>query len=124
MRIMWNSVAPWVPTGYGTQTKQVVQRLLGAGHQVAISANYGWQGSIGEWNGCPVYPADHTVHYVKTGSGAGPHLVGADIETITLADLNHPGRQQASTLFVPRLPTSTLKRFDFTSPATAATQPN
>ena len=40
MRIMWNSVAPWVPTGYGTQTKQVVQRLLGAG--------------------CPVYPADHT----------------------------------------------------------------
>lgn len=70
------------------------------------------------------YPADHTVHYVKTGSGAGSHLVGADIETIALADLNHPGRQQASTLFVPRLPIANLKRFDFTSPATTATQPN
>ena len=57
---MWNSVAPWVPTGYGTQTKQAVQRLVAAGHDVAISANYGWQGSVGAWGDIPVYPADHT----------------------------------------------------------------
>lgn len=60
MRIMWNSVAPWVPTGYGVQTSQVVQRLAAAGHQVAVSANYGWQGSVGAWGDIPVYPSDHT----------------------------------------------------------------
>ena len=35
---MWLSVPPWAPTGYGTQTSQVVQRLANAGHQVAVSA--------------------------------------------------------------------------------------
>jgi len=26
-RILWNSNAPWAPTGYGMQTAQVVRRL-------------------------------------------------------------------------------------------------
>lgn len=69
------------------------------------------------------YPADHAVHYVKIGSGAGPHLVGPDIETVLLGDLDHPGRQQASTLLVPRLRSHQLTRFDFSSPAIATSQP-
>jgi glycosyltransferase involved in cell wall biosynthesis len=62
MRIMWNSVAPWVPTGYGTQTAQVCERLVRAGHDVAISANYGWQGQMAApWiPGVAVYGSDHT----------------------------------------------------------------
>ena len=60
MKIMWNSVAPWIPTGYGQQTAQVVPRLRAAGHDVAISANYGQLGGLGFWGDTLVYPADHT----------------------------------------------------------------
>jgi len=63
------------------------------------------------------YPADHEVHFDKTGAGAGPHLVAPDVETVTLRDLDHPGRAQASTLIVPRLGDAGL---DFERPAHAA----
>jgi uncharacterized protein YabN with tetrapyrrole methylase and pyrophosphatase domain len=49
------------------------------------------------------YPPDHNVHFDTTGSGAGPYLRAPDIETVALRDLDHPGRQQASTLIVPRV---------------------
>jgi uncharacterized protein YabN with tetrapyrrole methylase and pyrophosphatase domain len=65
------------------------------------------------------YPPDHTVHFVTTGAGAGP-LRGPDIETLRLAELDHPGRHQGSTLFVPRLVPLERGRFDFDSPALAA----
>jgi hypothetical protein len=68
------------------------------------------------------YPPDHTVHYVKTGAGAGPHLTGADIESALLRDLNHPGRQLGSTLFVPRVAGTARGRLDFVSPALDRTQ--
>ena len=41
MKITWASNAPHAPTGYGTQTRQMVKRLLADGHEVAIAANYG-----------------------------------------------------------------------------------
>jgi glycosyltransferase involved in cell wall biosynthesis len=56
MRILVHSNAPWVPTGYGQQTAQLVQRLAADGHEVAISAFYGLQGAKLEWNGITVYP--------------------------------------------------------------------
>lgn len=56
MRISWWSNAPWCPTGYGTQTAQVVRRLAAEGHEVAVSANYGLQGQMLEWEGVPIYP--------------------------------------------------------------------
>ena len=43
MKITWASNAPWAGTGYGTQTKQVVDRLVKDGHDVAIVANFGLQ---------------------------------------------------------------------------------
>lgn len=44
MRITWASNAPWTPTGYGTQTRQVVKRMVRDGHTVAVAANYGLDG--------------------------------------------------------------------------------
>ena len=43
LRILWYSNAPFAPTGYGTQTAQVVQRLT-KNHEVAIHAMYGIEG--------------------------------------------------------------------------------
>lgn len=58
--------APWVPSGYGTQTKLWVRKLTEMGHEVAISSFFGQQGSPGEWEGHMVYPA-------------GMHPYGADV---------------------------------------------
>jgi hypothetical protein len=55
VRIGWTSNAPWAPTGYGTQTTEIVPRLAADGHKVAIMANYGFAGSVMEWRpGIPV----------------------------------------------------------------------
>jgi len=45
MRIGWTSNAPWTPSGYGVQTKEIAYRLKQDGHDVAIMANYGLAGS-------------------------------------------------------------------------------
>ena len=60
------------------------------------------------------YPADHEVHYVRTGFGAGPGAMAPDVETVRLADLDHPGRNQAATLLVPGL--GRPPSFDFRRP--------
>lgn len=70
------------------------------------------------------YPPDHTVHFVKTGAGAGPRLVGADIESLPLRDLDHPGRQQGSTLLVPRAKPTGRGHLDFGRPVPPATAPD
>lgn len=57
MKIIVHSNAPWVSTGYGQQTAQLVQRLKADGHDVAVSAFYGLQGSKLDWNGIPIYPS-------------------------------------------------------------------
>ena len=55
MRIGWTSNAPWAPTGYGSQTNEIVPRLAEDGHKVAVMANYGFSGSTFEWKpGIPV----------------------------------------------------------------------
>ena len=55
LRILWYSNAPFAPTGYGTQTAQVVQRLTKK-HEVAIHAMYGIEGMASIWNGIKLYP--------------------------------------------------------------------
>jgi glycosyltransferase involved in cell wall biosynthesis len=57
MRLLWASNAPWVPTGYGVQTALVTQRLLAAGHEIAVGSNFGLQGASIEWEGIPVLPS-------------------------------------------------------------------
>lgn len=49
------------------------------------------------------YASDHEVHFDTTASGAGEDVLMSEIETVSLRDLDHPGRRQASTLIVPRV---------------------
>jgi len=91
LNIVWNSVAPWVPSGYGQQTAQVCRRLRDAGHNVAISAFVGIEGHMSEWEGINVYPTDHTrfnkyalPKYVRHHS---PDGTGDDVLVITLQDV-------------------------------------
>ena len=60
-RILWHSVAPWAPSGYGQQTKVFAPRIRDLGHHVAISAYWGLEGSVLNWGGMSVYPADERV---------------------------------------------------------------
>lgn len=52
----WHSNGPHTNTGYGTQTKQVVSRMIADGHRIVVAANYGAEASITEFDGIPVYP--------------------------------------------------------------------
>jgi len=55
-RVLWQSNAPFAPTGYGVQTAQVVQRLIADGHEVAVACNYGLQGAETIWGDVKLYP--------------------------------------------------------------------
>ena len=58
LRILWQSNSPFCNTGYGMQTASCVPRLKALGHEMAIFAFYGFEGSKMEWNGIPIYPND------------------------------------------------------------------
>lgn len=70
MRIVWQSVAPWHSTGYGTQTKHVTQILKQLGHHVIISCFCGLSGSPITCDGIKIFPSDNwganqTPYYYK-----------------------------------------------------------
>lgn len=92
MKILIHSNAPWVPTGYGQQCNQIARRFRAAGHDVAISAFYGLEGSIIEWDGFTIYPTDHTRRgkymlrrYVQDHAGEGNST--DDVLVVTLMDV-------------------------------------
>lgn len=89
MKIMWLSVAPWAPTGYGQQTGIFAPRIQAAGHDVAISSTNGLQYTEIMWEGIKCYPADHTSlnkrmlkHHIRKEYGDS-----ADVQVITLWDI-------------------------------------
>jgi len=58
VRILFHGVAPWFPTGYGTQTAVWAKRMAQAGHEVIISAQAGSTNcSTVHWEGLPVLPS-------------------------------------------------------------------
>jgi glycosyltransferase involved in cell wall biosynthesis len=58
-RVFWYSNSPAAPTGYGTQSAQVLRRLKRRGHDVAVHTNYGQYLGMGKWQGIPIYPAGY-----------------------------------------------------------------
>ena len=50
MKVLWISNAPWAPSGYGSQTRQVGTRIAGSGHDIEFVANDGTRGDQ-MWNG-------------------------------------------------------------------------
>ena len=55
-RILIHSNAPWVPTGYGKQTRILAHGLQRLGHEVAVSAFAGLTGADVVWEDIPVMP--------------------------------------------------------------------
>ena len=73
--ISWYSNSLNQPTGYGTQSKQVIQRLVKAGHKVAMMSNYGGEGVNTK---------------IETGSGLIPHYSrGMNQYSTDVLPLNH-----------------------------------
>ena len=56
MRIMWMSVPPMVPTGYGTQTKLMIRALRDQGHEIAVACTTGTPMTTLVWDGIRLYP--------------------------------------------------------------------
>jgi glycosyltransferase involved in cell wall biosynthesis len=56
MRVLWSSNSPFIGTGYGCQTATAARHLKDMGHDVAIFAFYGLQGSKIDWGDIPIYP--------------------------------------------------------------------
>jgi len=52
MKLIWLSVAPWSPTGYGTVTRQVVPRIQAEGHEVTVACKHFHTGTV-VWEGIP-----------------------------------------------------------------------
>jgi glycosyltransferase involved in cell wall biosynthesis len=58
-KLLWHSVAPWCPTGYGVQTSLFTSRLAAQdGIDLAISTGFGLEGRAIKWDGLHVYPGE------------------------------------------------------------------
>ncbi|KKM70902.1 hypothetical protein LCGC14_1436070 [marine sediment metagenome] len=84
LRILWSSNTPFAPTGYGTQTATAARRLTKMGHEVAIFAFYGLQGTKIDWQGIPIYP-NNPKDWGQTDSPMFYEDIQADV-FITLVD--------------------------------------
>ena len=84
-RIVWASNAPFVATGYGEQTQQAVRRIKADGHEIAIAANYGLEGSVMDWEGITIYPR-------------GLDVYSNDVIPAYAMDFGRPTGQQAAVI--------------------------
>jgi len=83
IKIMWHSVAPWAPTGYGQQTALFAPRIKALGHDLAISCFYGVQGAALMWQGIkclPSYSASYGTDVIVPH--AMSHFGAADAKTV------------------------------------------
>lgn len=62
MKILLHSNAPWAPTGYGTQNKELVKMMNANGHEAIISAFYGLSGSPLNWEGVTIMPSGYDLY--------------------------------------------------------------
>ena len=95
-RIFWYSNHPGVPTGYGTQTAQVVRRLKRRGHDPVVHANFNQQMGEGKWNGIRVLPQGYDTwsnDIILAHYGAVAKESDVPLRMVTLCDvwvLNNP----------------------------------
>ena len=74
--ISWFSNSPDMPTGYGIQTAQVVNRLVEDDYDVALLSNYGREGIIGNW-------------VSRSGKLVREYPRGAEVYSQDITPLNH-----------------------------------
>ena len=95
-RIFWYSNHPGVPTGYGTQTAQVLRRLKRRGHDPVVHANFNKQMGEGKWNGIRVLPQGYETwsnDIILAHYGAVAKESDLPLRMVTLCDvwvLNNP----------------------------------
>ncbi|MFZ9979554.1 MAG: glycosyltransferase family 4 protein [Opitutales bacterium] len=77
MKILWISNSPTMPSGYGSQTRQVGLRIAKAGYEIEFSANDGTRGDQ-EWNGLRVYGSG-TDQYSRDAVREDFRRSGADV---------------------------------------------
>lgn len=114
-KFLIHSNGPNTKTGYGVQVAQLAERLHDAGHEVAISATFGQQGSTGSWKpdaprnpelwekGIRIYPVgwalngldivhNHAMHWFNGDPLSGWIIILGDVwslaENPLLADFN------------------------------------
>lgn len=56
-RIVWHSVVPWAPSGYGVTSAAVITRLLDRGFDVRVTADAGLAVGSAAWRGIDVHAA-------------------------------------------------------------------
>lgn len=104
MKILFHSNAPWAATGYGNQTRLFASRIRDLGHEMTLSAFYGLEGAVLNWEGMKVLPRGGDPY----GADVLPshaELVGADI-AMTLIDawVYHPENWPSTMRWVPWFP--------------------
>jgi glycosyltransferase involved in cell wall biosynthesis len=85
-KILWHSVCPWAPTGYGQQTALFAPRLNALPNvDLAISSGWGLNGGPINWGGIHVYPGED---WNRTAyQWAVHHGAGEPCTVITLMDV-------------------------------------
>jgi glycosyltransferase involved in cell wall biosynthesis len=90
VKILWHSVSPWTPSGYGQQTELFTKRIRAAGHDVRHSCLFGLEGNIREIDGFVCYPTDVTrygKHMLRAWAEDFGEGSSDDIQIITLMDV-------------------------------------
>jgi len=85
VKIVVNSNAPFLKTGYGIQTGLLVRRLAAAGHDVTVSSPYSFFGNAFAWEGHTVLPGGLDA-FGSDVIDAHYRYAGADL-LITLCDV-------------------------------------
>src|ERR1051325_2751673 len=84
MKLLRHGNAPHVKTGYGVQIANLAERLVRAGHEVAISSTYGQQGGPGTWiipstkQPVFIYPCGYEVNSNDIIHGHAQHFFEGD----------------------------------------------
>ena len=77
MKILWISNAPWMPSGYGSQSRQVGLRIARAGYELEFMANDGTRGDR-EWEGLLVRGSSGNDRYSRDSVLEDMERSGAD----------------------------------------------
>lgn len=86
MKLLWQSNAPWVGTGYGVQTKLILKKLLEYGHDPTCFCVYGLSGGSVEYDGYRCLPNSNLDMWGNDVIAAHAQRAKAKI-VVTLLDL-------------------------------------
>lgn len=107
MKLGWFSNAPFLPSGYGGQTRLIVPRLKQLGHEAVVLASHGVEMGVIHWEGIPILPKS-AAFWSQDRIGPYSRKYGLDA-TICFADawVMAPWNYGPGVRFVPYFPVDT-----------------